>query len=77
MAKGDSMGRDELKKGFDLDEIEKCELQERILSVRIPDEYKTKYDVIQARSKRRFADHIRQLVVAAIDRVDLESTKAC
>lgn len=77
MAKGASMGREELVKGFDLDQIDGPDINDRYITIRIPDDYKTKYDVIQARSKRRFADHLRQLVVAAIDRVNLESTKAC
>lgn len=67
------MGLDEMIGEFDLNEIEEGALKERLISLRLPENYKVKYDVIQARSKKRFADHLRQVVMAAIDRVELDT----
>lgn len=62
---------------FDLETIEASTLKESMIAIKLPESYKIKYDMIQARSKKRYTEHLRRLVMAAIDRVDLESTKAC
>ncbi len=36
--------------GFELKDVEKEVLNERMISIRVPEEYKLKYDIIQARS---------------------------
>lgn len=71
------MGKNQSANEFDFNQIKEFDINDRLITIRVPDEYKTKYDIIQAMSRKRFADHLRQLIVAAIDRVDLESTKAC
>ncbi len=59
--------------GFELKDVEKEVLNERMISIRVPEEYKLKYDIIQARSKKRFAQFIRDRVIASIQEVDLDT----
>lgn len=67
------MARDNMIKDFDLNAVEEEVLKERLISIRVPEEYKMKYDTIQSRSRRRFADYLRDLFIKAIDRVDLDN----
>lgn len=38
----------------------------------IPTEYKSKYDQIQSRSRRRFGKHLKEILKRAIDKIELE-----
>ncbi len=67
------MGLEEIIEEFDLNKIESSTLQDRMISIRLPDDYKMKYEIIQARSKKKYAEHLRKLIMAAIDKVNLES----
>lgn len=66
------MSNEALIKEFNLDKVEEEVLKERMISIRLPESYKLKYDSIQSRSRRRYAEYIRALVMSAIDRVDVE-----
>ena len=39
----------------------------------IPDEYKKKYEAIQAKSKRRFSKMLKEVIMKSIDRIEVEA----
>lgn len=46
------------------------------VSVWLPQEYKTRYDRLQALSGRQFSEKLRQLMIAAIETAETKTTAA-
>lgn len=69
---------DSVFKSFEgsLNNLNKFSEPRQAITIWVPSEYKTKYDMIQSASKRQFGKLVRELLKKSIDKIDLESLES-
>jgi hypothetical protein len=53
---------------FPQTEKTECQRLTRVISIPVPEEYKQKYEAIQAETGQKFIETVRALIMAAIDK---------